>query len=38
MNSSKKNSAEEMAGQLTKGHDRVDIKSFAGGLDQTIAS
>ena len=38
MNPDQKSSAEEMAAQLTRGHDRVDIKSFAGGLEQEIAS
>ena len=38
MDQSENSSTEEMAAQLTKGHDRVDIKSFAGGLEQEIAS
>lgn len=33
-----KNSAPEMAAQLTKGTDRIDVSTFAGGIPQTLAS
>ena len=33
-----KNSAPEMLAQLTKGVDRVDLREFAGGIDQEMAT